>query len=182
MAQSGVSELDVVNTAVAAAGFGLAAASLTWQSVTWRLSGSRAKAKVLKAAIQQTGTAYATLPVDEPWEEVGKFANQGFTRKALFLRVINTGRQPAQVERWMVRFPGKVRVGELNSPLGPSLPHRLEVGASASWGIELETLMPMVKQLCEKRGKKSVKVCIEVELGHDKTIRTRRRARLHPRL
>jgi hypothetical protein len=36
-----------------AAGFVLALVSLGWQSVTWRLSGSRAEAKVLKAAIQR---------------------------------------------------------------------------------------------------------------------------------
>lgn len=161
----------------------LAVVSLIWQSVTWKLSGSRARAKVLKAAIQQTGTAYATLPPGRSWEEIGsaEYTSQGFTRKALFLRVVNTGRQPVQIENWKVRFPGKVRVGQLRSPLGPALPHRLEVSASQQWGIELTDLTDMVNQICKLKGKKYLRVYLEVELGHDKTIRTRGRpVRLYP--
>ena len=180
---SGPSKLDVINAGIGAAAFVLALVSLGWQSVTWKLSGSRARAKVLKAAIQRTGTAFATLPPDRSWEEIGsaEYTSQGFTRKALFLRVINTGRQPVQVEKWAVRFPGKVRVGQLHSPLGPSLPHRLEVSASQQWGIELADLTDMVNLICERRGTKYVRVRLEVDLGHDKTIRTRgRRVRLYP--
>lgn len=43
--------------------------------------------------------------------------------------------------------------------------------------------MPTVEQLCRDKGKKSVPVRLEVELGHDKTIRTRgRQVRLEPDL
>jgi hypothetical protein len=161
----------------------LALVSLGWQSVTWKLSGSRAKAKVLKGAIQRTGTAYVTLPPSRSWEEIGgtNYTSQGFARKALFLRVINTGRQPVQIENWKVRFPGKVRLGQLHSPLGPPFPYRLEVSASQQWGIELTDLTDMVNMICEDKSRKYVGVRLEVELGHDKTIRTRgRRVRLYP--
>lgn len=155
-----------------------------WQGVTWRLGGLRGKAKVLKGAIQEHRMAYGTLPAKRSWAEVeADLAGQGFTKNALFLQVINKGRQPIQVERWCVRFPGKIRVAELRSTLGPPLPHRLEVGASKMWGIELETLMPTVEQLCRTKRKRSIPVRLEVELGHDKTLRTRgRRVRLEPGL
>ena len=49
--------LEVVNSVVAALGFALAAASLTWQAITWRLSGGRVKAELLQGAIQRAGIA-----------------------------------------------------------------------------------------------------------------------------
>lgn len=140
VAGSGASGLEVFTAALARASFVLGAGSLTWQGVTWRLGGIRVRAKVLKGAIHEHSLAYGTLPAKRSWAEMeANFTGQGFTRKALYLRVINKGRQPVQVERWCVLFPNKIRVGELRSTLGPPLPDRLEVGASQVWGIELET-------------------------------------------
>ena len=180
---TGPSDLDVINAGVAAAAFALAAVSLAWQAITWKLSGSRAKVRVLKGAIQGNGTALLTLPPTQSWETISgaDYTSQGFTRPALFLRVASTGRQPVQVQSWNVRFPGKVRLGMLNNPLGPALPHRLDVNDSEKWAIELADLTDMVNMICESKRKKYVRVRLEVELGHDKTIRTRgRRVRLYP--
>jgi hypothetical protein len=52
VAGSGVLGLDITNRVIAAVGLAAGTASLLWQSITWQLSGSRAKAKMLKAAIQ----------------------------------------------------------------------------------------------------------------------------------
>jgi hypothetical protein len=180
---TGSSDLDVINAGVAAAAFVLAVVSLVWQAITWKLSGSRAKAKVLKGTLQGNGTAYATLPPSRSWETISgaEYTSQGFTRPALFLRVVSTGRHPVQVQSWNVRFPGKVRLGMLNSPLGPALPHRLDVNDSGQWAIELADLTDMVNMICKSKRKKYVRVRLEVELGHGKTIRTcGKKVRLYP--
>jgi hypothetical protein len=176
--------LEVASIVVGAGGLALAAASLTWQAVTWRLSGGRVKAELLVGAIQTIGNMSVTFPAGHPLKDLDDIADQGFTRKSLFLSARNTGRLPVVVEQWVVLFPGGIRIRQLNSRLGPDLPHRLDVGESAQWAIELETIMPTVqwfraeKKLAKVLRRRSVKVRIEVGLGDGKVIRTPEKVRL----
>jgi len=101
-----------------------------WQSVTWKLEGSRAKVELRIGALHENpgNPAVITYPAHRSWADVGEARQRGFTRRALFLTVRSIGRQPVTIERWGVVFPGGVKISQLNSKLGPDLPHRLDVG------------------------------------------------------
>jgi hypothetical protein len=185
---SGVSPLDVANTLIAAAAFAAAAASLAWQAVTWKLEGSRASAELRVGALHRSPGIrdVITYPARRSWSDVEEAAQHGFTRKALFLTVRSTGRQPVTVERWVVVFPGGQKIHQLRSGLGPDLPHHLDVGGRGEWAIELSTIAPGVALARNERvwkvlwHRRAVKVRLEVELGDGRIVRTsrRRRARL----
>ena len=108
---SGVNSLDVANTLIAAAAFAAAAASLAWQAVTWKLEGSRASAELRVGALHLNPGIrdVITYPAGRSWSDVDDAGQHGFTRKALFLTVRSTGREPVTVDRWVVVFPGARR-------------------------------------------------------------------------
>ncbi len=182
MAGSGVGSLDVVNTVIAAAALAAATASIVWQSVTWKLGGSRARAELRVGALHQNPGIrdVVTFPVCRSWSDVDQVRQDGFTRRAVFLTVRSSGRQPLTVERWVVLFPAGQRISQLRSGLGPELPHRLDVGERGEWAIELDTLSPGVQvarteKVCKVLWRRrAVRVRPEAELGHGKTVRTRR--------
>jgi hypothetical protein len=179
---SGISPLDVANTIIAAAAFAAAVASLVWQSVTCKLEGSRVSAELRIGALHQNPgiRQVITYPARRSWSEVEGARQHGFTRKALFLPVRSTGRQPVTVERWVVVFPGGPKILQLHSGLGPDLPHRLDVGEPGEWAIELNTISPGVALARQERvwkvlwRRRAVRVRLEVELGHGRTARTSR--------
>lgn len=168
----------MVSVIVGALGFTLATVSLTWQIVAWRLSGGRARADLFIGAIQPTGVAYFTLPAKTSVAVVGRLGGEDFTRKALFITVRNTGRLPIMVERLLVRFLGKYRMAQLAFAVGPKMPHRLEIGESETWGVELEKITQLAQVLRVGKRLSSVKVRAEIELGNSKVISTRQKARL----
>lgn len=171
------SPLDVANTVIATLGFVMAAASLTWQAISWRLSGSRASAELLIGALRHSGV-YITLPPRSSTEAVELFKKEGFTQKAIFVVVRNAGRLPIAVEHCRVVFPGKYKIGQLSFAVGPQLPYLLGVGEAATWGVEVARIAAMIQMLREVRGLRSVNVRFEVDLGNNKTVRTRKKARL----
>lgn len=186
VAGSGVGSLDVANTVIAAAAFATAVASLVWQSVTWKLGGSRVSAELRVGALHRNAGIPAVLsyPARASWQRVVEEGRRNdFTRRALFLTVRNTGRQQVVVESSAVVFPGGLKLSQLNSQRGPSLPHTLNVGQPGVWAIELSEMQPGVEAARRTKVlkvlwyRRTVKVRLQVELGHGKTVRTRRRQR-----
>lgn len=165
----------MINSIVGTLGLVLAATSLTWQAVMWRLSGGRARAELRIGAIQRVGDAYVTLPVNTPGAAIDILSREGFERKAIFLTVRNIGRLPVVVERSVVRFSRKYRVAQLSLAVGPDLPHALGVGESETWGIELNKIAPIAAVLREGERRRSIKVRVEIELGNSKIILTRQK-------
>jgi hypothetical protein len=183
------SELDVINAGLGAAAFVLAGASLAWQSVTWKLSGSRARAELRIGVMHRNSLSRQVLsyPAGKAWGEIAREgAPHGLTRKVLLLKVRSTGRQQVTIESWSAVFPGGPKISQLNSDLGPSLPHTLGAGEPGEWAIELNTL-ETGRQILEGTRvlrflwrRRTIRVRLEAELGHGKVIRTSRwhRARL----
>jgi hypothetical protein len=181
----------VANTVIAAAAFATAVASIAWQAARWKLEGSRASAELRVGALHQNPGIrdVITYPARRSWSDVEEAGRQGFTRKALFLTVRSTGRQPVTVERWVVTFPGGQKITQLRSGLGPDLQHRLDVGEPATWAIERSTLSPGVALAREERvwkvlrRRRAVRLRVEVELGNGRRVRTSRwkRVRLDTR-
>ena len=175
---SNTSSLDIVNAVIAVLGFVLAAASLAWQTITWRKSGGVAKADLFLGAIEHTGAAYITVPATSSLTDLNILESEGFTRKAIFVAVRNTGRLPLTVQNWSVRFPGRYRSAQSSFAIGPKLPHRIDVGESETWGVEIERFTPIAQVLRDSKNLKSVGIRVDVELGDSRSIRTRQKARL----
>jgi hypothetical protein len=170
--------LDLVNSAVGAAGLLLASASLTWQAITWRQSGALAKIELLQGAVASSGAAYVTLPASSSAADVGLLAEQGFPERALFVVLSNTGRLALTVERLTVLFPGNYRVAQLTFLLGPKLPCRLDSGEPGTWGVDIRRIEPLLQVLRTSGKRNPIRVRVELTLGNGRTIVTRQRAEL----
>ena len=167
-------------------GFAAGIASLMWQSVTWKLEGSRVKAELRIGALHENpgNLTVITYPARYPWSAVDGAGEHGHTRRSLFLTVRSVGRQPVTIERWVVAFPGGQKIYRMNSKLGPDLPHRLDVAEQSTWAIELSAISPGVALARKERvckvlwHRRAVWVRTEVELGHGRNIRSSRRQRV----
>jgi hypothetical protein len=116
------SELDVINAGVTGAAFVLAGASLVWQSVTWKLSGSRARAELRIGVMHRNALSRQVFsyPAGKSWNQIAEEgAPHGLTRKVLLLKVRSTGPQQVTVESWSAVFPGGPKISQRNSDLGP---------------------------------------------------------------
>jgi hypothetical protein len=68
------------------------------------------------------------------WETV---ASQGFPQPIVAVMVANVGRQPVTVARWGLRSGLGMSLYPAADSIGPRLPHRLEVGESETWAVDL---------------------------------------------
>ncbi|SHJ58156.1 hypothetical protein SAMN05421803_107168 [Nocardiopsis flavescens] len=166
--------LDITTLVVAICAAVVAATALGWQIASWLLSGGRAKVELLNGALHQFGPQWIVMPPNKPLDPSG--AANGFTRRAIFVEVRNVGRLPITVTSWQLKLPGGVKIGELNSPNGPRLPHRLDVGDSEKWAIEVDSELVAALRATRKMAKvDDVEVRAVVSLGSGKEIKTPQR-------
>ncbi|MFL1430299.1 MULTISPECIES: hypothetical protein [unclassified Nocardiopsis] len=165
--------LDIATFVIAVVAAVTAAVSLTWNVVSWLFSGGRATAELDDGVIQANGVAYALTERGKPIDP--NAAKYGFTKRAIFVTVRSVGRLPVTVAQWHLKLPG-LRYGEMNSPHGPSLPHRLEPGEHAQWAIEVDEQMLATLRTTRGRAKvDDVEVYAVVSLGSGKEIKTPQR-------
>lgn len=117
----------------------LASLSLGWQAASYVLSGGRIKVRLLVGAVGNG--AMVTGPVDSMtpgWFE--GLAAQGFSQPIVAVSVANVGRQPVKVARWGLESGLGMSLHPSANGIGPSLPHRLDVGDAATWAVEMATV------------------------------------------
>jgi hypothetical protein len=138
--------------AVGICGVVLASLSLGWQAATYVLSGGRVKVRLLVGALGNGGMA--TKPAEDlsaSW--LKELASQGFSRPVVAVTVANVGRQPVNVARWGLKSGLGTSLYPLADGIGPSLPHRLEVGDAATWAVDMETVQAFMKATNETLGR-----------------------------
>jgi hypothetical protein len=113
----------LATTILAALGVLLALASLGWQAVSFRLSGSRVTVVIRAGATD--GLQVATMPGSPAESEVAMLAGQGLTQRILAVEVANSGRAPTSVTSVELRFTNG---GGLGGPRrgSPELPCRMD--------------------------------------------------------
>lgn len=165
--------LDIATLVIAVFGAVVAMMALGWQVASWLLSGGRAKVELRNGAIHERGDPYVTVPADKA---IGSdLVTQGFTRRAIFINVRNVGRLPISVTGWHLKFPAAMTLGEMNHPRA-TFPHRLEVGESKEWHIEVDTDVQTILRAAQRKAKVSdVEVRGVVELGNGKKTTTRQK-------
>jgi hypothetical protein len=90
------SDYQLVTLIIAVVGLALAVASLTWQAVTFVLSGSRVKVELHHGAHDGAGNLISGPPLAQALRQA---AEQGFVHEVIGAKVRNVGRVAVTVER-----------------------------------------------------------------------------------
>lgn len=138
--------------AVGICGVVLASLSLGWQAANYVLTGGRVKIRLLVGAMGDGQMATGpTENLSPAWLE--GLAKQGLSQPIVAVTVANVGRQPVQVTRWGLKSGLGTSLYPLANGIGPTLPHRLEVGEAATWAMELGTVQAFIQTTNETLGK-----------------------------
>lgn len=147
-----MNEVDVVARVLGVIGVLLALASLTWQVISWRLSGPRVKVRARVGVV-------------------------GAQRERNFAAVeaLNSGRAAVTVTQWGFLTPDDTELVWSRSAIGSTpLPYRLEPHADGTWFAPWDELV----NLAEKNGTELAKVVPFVNLGNGKQVKGRASLRL----
>jgi hypothetical protein len=174
----GTTALDIVTLVVAITGVALALGSLAWQAATFILSGSRARVKLRRGAIQRDALGRIVRvagPLQPSARDLALMRSQGFTRDLLIVEVRNVGRLAVSVESATAEAEGGWGFAVLQDPENTALPFRLEPGAKESWHVDLAPL----QMVADSEGKPK-RAWMSVELGTGKVLRTKQTVMLEP--
>jgi len=188
--------MQIATFVLAVVGTALAAASLVWQAATYVLAGGRAQVDLQVGALNPHGHGMMTAQpcdYDKVWTE--QLAEQGYTRPVVSVRVRNVGRLPVTVQRWSLDCLQEVVQGgglfrslfehrgtvaglvPIADSIGPSLPHRLEPGASETWSVDAQAVHAFAEVNRKTFKLTTAELVGKVELGTGRTHKTRRSIR-----
>jgi hypothetical protein len=166
------SSYQSVTLAIAVVGLALAVASLTWQAVTFILTGSRVKAYLRYGAHDGFGGVVSA----PPGASLDQLAQQGFGHEVLGVEVRNVGRLAVNVDKVEAVLDNGVRYSEFAPSLGPSLPHRLDAQSSQSWFMPMQPTRAAIRASSQTFGHASrMGVRVSVALGNGKVVVTKDR-------
>jgi hypothetical protein len=121
-------------TIIAVVGVVLALASLAWQAVSFRLSGSRVSVDLRPGMRHGTGTAAVTSPAPVFPGQMEMMQSQGFTDPVLAVEVRNAGRSATNIVNVAVLFSNGASYSDM--VFNPPLPFRLEGESEQTWYFE----------------------------------------------
>jgi hypothetical protein len=134
----------------------LSSLSLGWQAATFALTGGRIKVSLRIGGMNASGML--TMPIDSVRENsLEQVASQGYGRLVVAVQVANVGRLPVTVARWSLQHPEGIGLSPIGASVGPPLPHRLEVGQSETWALDLSEAMRFVAACNETVGEDAKK-------------------------
>ncbi len=130
----------------------LASLSLGWQAAQHVLTGGRVKVGLRMGAFGHGGMITAApSSIREGWWE--QLAAQGYRRPIVAVTVANVGRLPVTVARWGVRSRLGMSMQPARDSIGPPLPHRLEVGESETWAVDMAPVDAFIRATREVFGR-----------------------------
>jgi hypothetical protein len=121
----------------------LASLSLGWQAASYALTGGRITVRLQVGGQGHGGMATAPPEnLSQGWLE--NLASQGFSRPIVAVTVANIGRQPVTVTRWGLKSGLGVALYPTADSIGPTLPHRLDIGDSATWAVDMSAVTAFI--------------------------------------
>jgi hypothetical protein len=144
--------MSVASLVVGICGVTLASLSLGWQAANYVLTGGRVKVRLRVGGLGNGGmiTAPSNSLSANWWENL---ASQGFQRPIVAVTVANVGRQPVTVARWGLKSGLGMSLYPAADSIGPHLPHRLEVGESETWAVDLVPVHAFIQATRETLGR-----------------------------
>jgi hypothetical protein len=121
----------VATTIIAVFGVVLALASLAWQAVSFRLTGSRVSVYLRGGMKHMTGVSAVTTPGPVTPGQIKMLQNQGFTVPVLGVEVKNSGRSPTNIVNVALLFGNGASYSE--TVFDPPLPFRLDAESEQTW-------------------------------------------------
>lgn len=147
----------VITLGIASLGVLLGAASLGWQAATHVLTGGRVKTTLKVGALADSGQGMVLTPADRVTPDtLQRAAAQGYSQPIIAVEVRNVGRLAVTVSRWSIKSSHGVSYIPIGESLGPTLPHRLDAGESATWALDLGAAIQLAKtstEVLSKNGK-----------------------------
>lgn len=128
--------MNVASLVLGIIGAVLASLSLGWQAANYVLTGGRIKV-MLRVGGRSHGGMVTTPPASFSQESLKLLASQGFPQPIIAITVANVGRQPVTVDRWGLVSGLGTSLYPAADSIGPPFPHRLEVGESATWAVDM---------------------------------------------
>jgi hypothetical protein len=136
---------------VAITGVVLASLSLGWQAANYVLTGGRITVNLLVGAMGN-GSMATAAPEKLSSEWLEGLAAQGFSRPVVAVTVANVGRQPVVVAGWGLKSGLGPSMHPMADSIGPSLPHRLDVGEAATWAVDMRAVQAFTQTTNETLG------------------------------
>jgi hypothetical protein len=129
----------------------LASLSLGWQAATYVLTGGRITVGLRVGGLGNGGIATAAPEtLSQDWLE--NLASQGFPQPIVAVTVANIGRQPVTVARWGLKSGLGMSLYPAADSIGPDLPHRLDIGESATWAVDMHAVQAFIDATNETFG------------------------------
>ncbi len=164
--------MTIASLVVGICGVVLASLSLGWQAANYILTGGRIRVTLAAGAVGNGGVVTVDPSRFNP-EQLSEMAAQGFTSPVATVKVANVGRQPVTVARWGLTSARGVSLYPVAMSIGPSLPHRLEVGAAETWMVDfIEVAAFLHATEHTRRSARRLDVVAEVELADGRTRRS----------
>ncbi len=117
-------------------GLVLASISISWQAASYLLTGGRVKVS-LRVGGFGNGAMVTAPPASLTASWWDGLAKQGYKQPIVAVRVANVGRQPVTVARWGLKSGLGMSLYPMADSIGQPLPHRLEVGESETWAVDM---------------------------------------------
>lgn len=144
--------MSVASLVVGICGVVLASLSLGWQAAIYVLTGGRVKVKLRVGGLGRGGMATAPpSSLSASWWE--NLASQGFQQPIVAVTAATVGRQPVTVVRWGLVSGLGTSLYPMADSIGPPLPHRLDVGESETWAVDLAAVDAFIRATRETLGK-----------------------------
>jgi hypothetical protein len=136
--------MNVASLVLGIVGAVLASLSLGWQAANYVLTGGRVKVVLQVGGRNHSGMI--TMPPERFTQESPRLlASQGFPQPIVAVKVANVGRQPVTVDRWGLVSGLGTSLYPAADSIGLPFPHRLEVGESATWAVDMRAVNAFIQ-------------------------------------
>lgn len=170
--------MQVATFVIAVFGAVVAAGSATWNVAQWRLSGGRAKVRLVMGNATPSG-----LMVGEPSEatsrNIQRLAEIGFAKQVVGVEVSNVGRAAITVQSWALKTTKtEVSYIPITDSVGPPLPCTIDPGAQQTWVVDMQEGVSLLHTAAEFEGSDGEKICGTARLGTGQQLQTEKSVRL----
>jgi hypothetical protein len=166
---------------VAVAGVLLAATSLIWQWLSYRLGGPRLTVS-LRIGYYEPGQGQLVSSSVSGGDLLdAQMAAQGLTVKLLGVEVLNVGRMPITIDTAQAMCESGVAFSEVGGAWNPPSGSRLEPHSSQSWWVQWDQVLRMVTASSAiPKWNRPQKVWMELRAATRKSIRTKESVSVAP--
>lgn len=170
--------MQVATFVIAVFGAVVAAGSATWNVAQWRLSGGRAKVRLVMGNATPSGLMVGE-PSEATFRNIQRLAKDGHAKQVIGIEVANVGRAAITVQGWAIQT---TKTGVSYIPItdsdGPRLPCTVDAGAQQTWVVDVQQGIALLHAAAALEGGDGEKICATARLGTGQQLQTEKSVRL----